>query len=54
MSQATLNKLIALCEKQEQYTPLVESRLRSLGVSDRAIVSTIATYYEALDQLASE
>jgi hypothetical protein len=54
MSQATLKKLIALCDSEEKYTPLVASRLHSLGVDDRAIVSTIATYYEALDQLASE
>jgi hypothetical protein len=54
MGTATLNKLIALCESEEKYTALVESRLNSLGVHDRAILSTIATYYEALDKLASE
>lgn len=54
MSTATLNKLIALCESEEKYTALVESRLHSLGVKDRAMLATIATYYEALDQLASE
>jgi hypothetical protein len=56
MSQAMLNKLIALCDKEEQYTPIVANRLRSLGVNDPdpAVLSTIATYYEALGHLASE
>ena len=53
MSQATLKKLIALCEQEEKYTPIVEDRLRSLCVNDQ-IMSAIATYYEALDRLASE
>ncbi|MBA2677253.1 MAG: hypothetical protein H0U76_02475 [Ktedonobacteraceae bacterium] len=55
MSQATLQKLLALCEMEERYSSLVENRLRSKGIAENpAMVATIAAYYEVLDRLASE
>jgi hypothetical protein len=56
MSIQTLQKLVAMFEREEQNLRFVEDRLRSAGMDNvpTAVIASIARYYDALQKLSAE
>jgi phosphohistidine phosphatase SixA len=55
MSEATIEKLLALFDSIDQHSELVAERMRDAGIApDPVLVSSAAKYWEALEKLAAE
>jgi len=55
MSEATIKNIRTLFESIGQHSPLVEERMKNAGMNpDRAIVESVAKYWDALEKLAAE
>jgi hypothetical protein len=55
MSETTIKNIRTLFESIGQHSPLVEERMKNAGMNpDRAIVESVAKYWDALEKLAAE
>ena len=55
MSETVYNGIIAMLDNIDQNYDLVEERMRDAGIEpDPGMTSSLAKYWEALEQLAAE